>query len=450
MKPSTSERSLHYRWIIFGVLGLGYIIVYFHRLCPAILALDMMRDLNAGGALIGFLGSAYFYPYAVMQLPAGLLSDSWGARKTVSLFLLIACAGSLLLGLAPSTAIAIIGRTLVGLGVSMLFVPAMKVFSEWFDADEYATVSGLFIAVGGFGSLISATPLAWMSSWIGWRMSFVFIGAVTFVLSVLTWLIVSDRPQDRDAVHSAVTYPGPPKQVITLREGVAVVLSYPRFWAMASWIFFNTTVFFALGGLWGGPYLMHVYNLDKTQSGNILAMLAFGMILGSPVLAYLSTHLFKARKPVLLLSSFALILITLSMTVFTAGIPLTMLFVLFFGIGVFAGAVVSVGFTATKEMFPVQIAGTAIGLVNLFPFAASAVFQPFIGYILERSGRTGDAFTVAGYRNAMLVFCACCAIAFLSTLFVKDARVGSGTADQETGRNSELETHGNAELRVRR
>jgi len=79
------DRTLKYRWIIFWILGVGYIVVFFHRLCPAILALDMMRDLKAGGTLIGLLGSAYFYPYAIMQLPAGLLSDSWGARKTISI-----------------------------------------------------------------------------------------------------------------------------------------------------------------------------------------------------------------------------------------------------------------------------------------------------------------------------------------------------------------------------
>lgn len=188
-------KSIRYRYIIFSILGLGYIVVYFHRLCPAVLAVDMMKDLNAGGTLIGLLGSAYFYPYAIMQLPAGLLSDSWGARKSVSVFLLIAFAGSILLGLAPSSSWAIAGRTLVGLGVSMLFVPTMKVMSEWFNAKEFAVMSGILIAIGGVGSLASASPLAWLSSWIGWRMSFVAVGIITIVVAALVWLLVRDRPQ---------------------------------------------------------------------------------------------------------------------------------------------------------------------------------------------------------------------------------------------------------------
>ena len=133
------SKALRFRWLIFWILSFSYILVYFHRLCPAVVAVDMMRDLHTGGALLGLLGSAYFYPYALMQLPAGLLSDSWGPRRTITLFFSIAFVGSLLLGLAPSLFWAIVGRTLVGLGVSMLFVPTMKVLAEWFRIREFAT-----------------------------------------------------------------------------------------------------------------------------------------------------------------------------------------------------------------------------------------------------------------------------------------------------------------------
>jgi len=154
------------RGFIFWILAFGYILVYFHRLCPAVVAVDMMRDLHAGGALLGLLGSAYFYPYALMQLPAGLLSDSWGPRRTITLFFTIAFAGSLLLGFAPSLFWAIVGRTLVGLGVSMLFVPTMKVLAEWFRIREFVTMTAILMAMGGLGSLTAATPLA-LTGWAG-------------------------------------------------------------------------------------------------------------------------------------------------------------------------------------------------------------------------------------------------------------------------------------------
>ncbi|MDX9815458.1 MAG: MFS transporter, partial [Smithellaceae bacterium] len=83
-----------YRYFIFGLLGTAYILVFFHRLAPAVVAVDMMRDLHTSGALMGILASAYFYPYALMQIPAGLLADSWGPRRSITFFFAFAAAGA--------------------------------------------------------------------------------------------------------------------------------------------------------------------------------------------------------------------------------------------------------------------------------------------------------------------------------------------------------------------
>ena len=243
MADDSLRKALRYRWLIFWVLAFGYILVYFHRLCPAVVAVDMMRDLAAGGTLAGLLGSAYFYPYAAMQLPAGLLSDSWGPRRTITLFFFVAFIGSLMLGMAPTITTAVIGRTLVGFGVSMLFVPTMKVLAEWFKKGEFATMTGILMAMGGIGSLSAATPLALMSAWIGWRMSFVAVGGATLVLGVLVWMLVRDKPAD-------MGWPSPadPEESdvpdIGLAQGVRQVLANRHFWPVALWFFFDCGVFF--------------------------------------------------------------------------------------------------------------------------------------------------------------------------------------------------------------
>ena len=417
--PDLLSKALRYRWFIFWILAFGYILVYFHRLCPAVVAVDMMRDLHAGGALLGLLGSAYFYPYALMQLPAGLLSDSWGPRRTITLFFTIAFAGSLLLGFAPSLLWAIVGRTLVGLGVSMLFVPTMKVLAEWFRIREFVTMTAILMAMGGLGSLTAATPLALMSNWMGWRLSFVIVGILTLLLAILVWLFVRDRPADLGwPSPSEPSGPAPPP--IGLVEGMKKVLTNPRFWPVAIWFFFDCAVFFSFGGLWGGPYLMQVYGLSKAKAGQILSMIAIGMIVGSPLLSFLSNRVFQGRKPVLVLSSFVVLCLTALLAFYTDGIPLLGLYLISLGLGIFASAVVVIGFTTTKELFPVQMAGTSTGLVNLFPFAGGAVFQPVLGYLLERHGRIEGAFTLAGYEEAFLALFVCGIIAFLATLFLQE------------------------------
>ena len=422
MNSSPLNKALHYRWLIFWILAFGYVLVYFHRLCPAVVAVDMMRDLHTGGALLGLLGSAYFYPYALMQLPAGLLSDSWGPRKTISLFFGIAAGGSTLLGLSQSLFWAIIGRTLVGLGISMLFVPTMKVLAEWFRIREFATMTGILMAMGGLGALIAASPLALLSTWIGWRLSFVAVGMATLLLGILVWIFVRDRPND-------LNWPSPSEPVskdftsIGLMEGMKKVLNYPWFWPIAIWFFFDCAIFFSFGGLWGGPYLMQIYGLTKPQAGQILSMLAIGIIIGSPLLSFFSNRVLKGRKPMLLISSFIVVCITGILAFQTEALSISVLYLLCLGLGIFASAIVVIGFSTTKELFPVQIAGTSTGLVNLFPFAGGALFQPFLGYLLERNGRVDGAFTLLGYQQAFFVLFLCGVVAFLACLFLKETLV---------------------------
>ena len=413
------QKALRYRWLIFCILSLGYILVYFHRLCPAVLAVDMMRDLQAGGALTGLLGAAYFYTYAIVQLPAGLLSDSWGPRNTISVFFCIAFLGSLVLGLAPSASWAILGRTLVGLGVAMLFVPTMKILAEWFRPNEFAMMTGILMAMGGIGSLSAATPLALLSNQIGWRYSFVLVGVFTLILALLVWLFVRNRPADM-GWPSPSPAPSSERPAIGLMEGLRKVVTHLWFWPLALWFFFDCAIFFAFAGLWGGPYLTQVYGLSKAQAGHILSMLAVGMIVGSPLQSYFSNNVFKARKPVVVLSSFITLGLTAILAFHTDRIPLFGLYFLCLGLGMFSSAVVVIGFTAAKELFPVQIAGTATGVVNLFPFAGGAVSQPVLGYILERRGQIDGAFTLAGYQEAFLVLFCCGILTVLMSFFIKE------------------------------
>jgi len=421
-KSDSLHKALRYRWLIFWILAFSYILVYFHRLCPAVVALDMMGDLKASGALLGLLSSAYFYPYALMQLPAGLLSDSWGPRRSISLFFTVAFVGSVMLGLAGSVLWALIGRTLVGVGVAMLFVPTMKVLAEWFRVKEFATMTAILMVMGGLGSLTAASPLAILSTMIGWRLSFVAVGFFTLLMAALVWLFVRDRPSDL-GWPSPAEPTGPGLSAIGLLEGMKRVLLYPRFWPIAIWFFFDCAVFFSFGGLWGGPYLMQIHGLSKAKAGQILSMLAFGMIVGSPFLSFLSDRIFRGRKPVLLLSSFIVLCLTALLAFYTDKLSITALYSICLGLGVFSSAIVVIGFTTAKELFPVQIAGTSTGLVNLFPFAGGALFQPLLGYLLERPGKAGDAFTLVGYEQAFLALFLCGILAFFACLFVKETLV---------------------------
>jgi MFS family permease len=159
--------------------------------------------------------------------------------------------------------------------------------------------------------------------------------------------------------------------------------------------------------------------MSKAEAGNALSMVAAGLIVGSPLLSHLSDKVFRARKPVLLLATAAVVGVT-ALLAFRAGtLSVPMLYLACFGIG-FTGSLMVLGFTMTKELYPVSIAGTALGLVNIFPFTGGAVFQIVLGSILERYGRTGEAFTLAGYEHAFLALFGCAVLAFLFGLCTRE------------------------------
>jgi MFS family permease len=148
-----------------------------------------------------------------------------------------------------------------------------------------------------------------------------------------------------------------------------------------------------------------------------------GLIVGSPLVSFLSDRFFRARKPVLVLASAIVAGITALLAFRTDGLSVLALSLICLGVGMFAGAIVVIAFTATKELFPIQMAGTSTGLVNLFPFLGSGLFQPFLGYLLERQGHTAGAFTVTGYRHAFLALFACGVATFLASLLVKETMI---------------------------
>lgn len=145
------NEPLKYRWIIFSILAIGYLSVNFHRVSTAVVAPELVKAFELSGTVLGVLASAYFYPYAIMQLPVGLLADSVGPRIIVTLSLLIYCFSTILFGLSTSISMAIFARVLMGFSAAGLFVPAMKILAEWFSLNEFASMAGILWAMGGIG-----------------------------------------------------------------------------------------------------------------------------------------------------------------------------------------------------------------------------------------------------------------------------------------------------------
>lgn len=408
-----------HRRYLFLILAAQYLVVYFHRVLPAVVAQDLVASFNISATALGVLASAYFYSYAAMQIPVGILSDSWGPKKTIVLFSLIAALGAIGFGLAPYFGLAVAARSLVGLGLAAVFVSSMKIFGLWFRGAQLARVAGALMAVGGIGWFSATTPLAILSEMVGWRSAVVIVGVISLAVIFLIWKFVEDSPEEKGlppVVGAGEALAGR-RDVL---KDLKVILKNRHFWSIAIWFIMRGGALFGFFGLWAGPYLTDVYGFSKGAAGNILSMIAFAMIFVSPVIGHLSDKTLKSRKKILVWSSALNVLCFACALFFFDRLKMVELYVLFFFMGVTISSVGTVAIVTTKELFRDEIAGTSMGMINVFPFIGAIIFQPLMGYVLDRAGNSGGTYPLFAYRQMLWIYFITSIVALISIMRCKE------------------------------
>ena len=232
------------RWTIFATLALMYILVYFYRVSLAVVAGDLSRELHLTPAQLGSLSGVLFYVYAAAQIPLGPMIDRLGCRLVISGCGVLTTAGGILFSQADTLAVAMLARVLIGIGTASVLMATFTLFSHWFTRQEFGRVSGFMVSLGNLGNLAATAPLALAVGAIGWRNSFLVVGAAQAVVTLLVFVKV----QDKLAISAAHD-----------EQGV-----HPKTEMMAAWgEIFSTRDFWLLGGLafsWYGNYLaLHKY-----------------------------------------------------------------------------------------------------------------------------------------------------------------------------------------------
>jgi len=173
--------------------GSTYVISGFWRVSNAVIAGDLSRDLGLSPEVLGLVGGAFFYAFGLAQLPMGPLLDRFGPRLVISLLACIGAASAAAFALAGSGAVAIIARAGIGLGMAAVLMGSFKILTTWFSPHEFATLSGILIAIGNLGGIGATTPLAWLSEALGWRGACGTMAVVTLLLAAGVYLVARDR-----------------------------------------------------------------------------------------------------------------------------------------------------------------------------------------------------------------------------------------------------------------
>lgn len=416
MSETFTPEQKRRRLIALAVVVAAYVLSFFQRFAPAGIAQDLAASFQTSAASLGVLAATYFYVYTLMQVPTGILVDTLGPRRILFLGGIVAGGGSLLFGMADSLNGALVGRTLIGLGVSVVFISMLKIIAVWFEEHRFASVVGLSMLLGNLGSVLAGAPLSWLAQAAGWRGVFVGVGILSLALAALAWLLVRDRP------HASATVTAAKFDRTVILTGLLRVLKNRATWPAA---FINAGLsgsFFAFGGLWATPFLTQGLGMSRETATAHLSLYFAGFAIGCLVVGTLSDRL-RRRKPVILVSSHiygAIWLVWLSGVV----LPLPATYALF-GLMGLVTASFTLSWACAKEVNPPALSGMSTSVANMGGFLMGALLQPAVGWIMDQrwTGAMSNGvrlYVPEDYRWGLLLIACATWMGALAAWFIRE------------------------------
>jgi MFS family permease len=394
--------------------SLGLVLSMFCRVSIAVISPNLAIELNLSSSQLGNLSAAFFYSFAFSQLPLGIALDRWGPRKVMSALGVVGVTGVSLFALAQTSISAILTRIIMGIGMSCNLMGVLTLLAAWFPVNRFAFLAGSLVSIGVVGNLLAATPLALLSQWVGWRVSFWIIAALNAAVVATFYVVVRDYPAGRR--------PSGDKEIKSL-WGIARLLCMYSYWALGLSGFVRYGFFVALQGLWAGPFLIYGLGLDQISAANAIFSIGLGFMVGLPICGRISDRMLRSRKRVVLPSMIAFFALTISLISWEKGLNHWIIYSSFFSLG-FVASPGQIMMAHIKELVPTDMIARALTGINLFTILGCAVLTQILGWIIG-----GDASLItdtAGFRPIWYLGAGSLALASVLYAFVPDSKVLQG------------------------
>lgn len=395
--PTRSETAL---FLVTALVSI-YAVSQFLRNSIGVIANDLARELDLSATQTGLLSSAFFFSFAAVQIPIGILIDRYGPKRTMLATAVLTVLGTVLFALAPSASFLIAARTPMGLGCSTFFMAPLVIYARRFPPERFAGLTSLQMGLANTGTLAATAPLAASAAAFGWRASFLAVAVLTVAIAVATSFVVP-----KDAVSDK------PKETWgSAFRGVVAALKVPSFWPVFFMHLATYGCFASVIGLWGGPWLSDVHGADLATRGNVLLLGASAQICGMLLWGAMDRFWGSYKKPVFIGSTLTILLLAVLVFVPLAQPWATLWFVPF---GLFV-AYTPILTSHGKSLFPSALTGRGITLMNVGTMGGAFLSQSVTGVLIDLMGRSEQGlYRPEGYR---FVFAALATALLLSLLF---------------------------------
>lgn len=404
-------------FLMWAMITIFYGYQYLLQVSPSVMAQAIMQDLHANATLLGSLAACYFYTYAVMQIPVGLILDRYGIKKPLVLAAVSCALGCILFAATHYFMITALGRLLIGFGGSFAVVGGLYIAGHHLPPRYFAMLTGATVTVGMIGAACGQAPLAFAVNALGWRFTMLVFGFIGLLIGIGMLFILRDFFKPRLSSSPSVA----DASQRSLASGLKQVIRNRQIWILAIYgglMFMPTSVF---GSLWGTPFLMQKYHVNNTVAGGIITMLFFGWAVGAPLLGWLSDFI-KRRKLIMILSAFVALICM--MGIIYPVLTLGQTSFLLFGYG-FASGGFLVCYAAAHEVNTSHSTGVAMGFMNMINMIGGAIAQPLVGAFLDWrwNGVVENGiriYSLSTFKTALTLLPLCLLIAILTTPLIKE------------------------------
>jgi MFS family permease len=387
-------------WIVWGLGCLFYFYECLLQVSPSVMSNELMHDFAVTSQTLGILSGIYFYSYAVMQLPGGLLLDFFGPHKLLTGATLLCALSTIAFGLTNNFFMACTARLLIGCGSAFAAIGTMKLAANWFPASRFALLTGLMVTLGMLGAIGGETPLALLIDEFGWRQSMILMGGIGLVLSVLIFFITQDTP-----APPLFTEIKPLTAEEHIQPSLASLVKNHQLWLVALYgglMYMATPVFC---GLWGVPFLMNKMIITKSTAANYISLVFVGWAIASPLWGIFSNRI-GLRKPPLYIGSIGALMCS-SLFIFLPIESSVLMGIVLFFFGLFSAGFLP-AFSVAKELCDKKYVATGLSFMNMMNMLGIALAQPLIGLILDRMWEgtmqgTVRLYPIAAYHTALSI-----------------------------------------------
>ena len=374
--------------VVFLPFAGGYFLSYLYRSVNAVIAPNLVAEVGLTAADLGLLTAAFFFGFALPQIPLGLLLDRFGPRRVQSTQLVVAALGALWFALAESKLGLIGGRTLIGIGMAGCLMASFKAITLWFPAERWPLVNGLLLGAGGVGAMVATKPVELMLALTDWRGIFIGISAATVVLAAITHIVVPEKPSE--AQHA--------KLMTQLRE-MKVIFRDRYFWRLAPVGMLTMGAGMAIQGLWAAPWLRDIAHLSQSAVADYLLATTAAMTVGFAGVGVVTDVLRRYHVSAFTVMTVGAAVLIAAQAAMVFEVDPTGLWVwILFGV---TNNVTVLSYPLLSRHFPLRYAGRANGALNLLVFSAAFAAQYAIGGIIglwpagAQGGYAPDAYPVA-------------------------------------------------------